>query len=59
MNKKFEIISNMELEKIEGGGALGVIGGGLMIAGAIVCGGAPIVVAGGIISGAVTIIGSL
>ncbi len=47
-------LENYELETIDGGGWLSVVGGGLIVAGAIVSGGGALVVGVGIAAGIMT-----
>lgn len=59
MENKLVTVSNEELQDINGGGALGVVGGALMILGACVSGGGALVVGVGVIGGVATVLSSL
>lgn len=52
--KEFNELSEQSLMEIDGGGWLSVVGGGLIVAGAIVSGGGAIAVGVGIAGGVVT-----
>lgn len=53
-NLEFAELTENELENIDGGGWLSVVGGGLIIAGAIISGGGAVVVGAGVASGILT-----
>lgn len=53
-NSNFALLTQDELEAVDGGGWLSVVGGGLIIAGAIVSGGGALVVGVGIAGGVLT-----
>lgn len=54
MDSQFTNLSFEELNEVEGGGALTVIGGGLIVAGAILSGGGALVVGVGVVGGLLT-----
>ena len=56
MNNNFTELSNLEAINISAGGALGVVGGGLIIVGGILSGGGALVVGVAIFGGVGTII---
>ena len=58
MNNKFIQLTTFECTNINGGGALGVIGGVLMCGGAIISGGGILAVGVGVVAGIGTIITS-
>ncbi len=59
MENFIELKEVEQLEAINGGGTMGVVGGGLLIAGAIISGGPAIVVGGGILGGVCAIASAL
>lgn len=54
MDAHFTELNIDELSEIDGGGALTVIGGGLIVAGAILSGGGALVVGVGVVGGLLT-----
>jgi len=52
-------VQEVELETINGGGTLGVIGGGLIVAGAILTGGGALAVGAGVAAGIGTIVSAM
>lgn len=56
---KFDNLTMDEVSELNGGGWLTVVGGGLMVVGALVSGGPAIVVIGGVAGGVLTMVSGL
>ena len=59
MENELSLLSNEELQDLNGGGTLGVIGGVLLVASACISGGGVFAVAAGVIGGVVSILESM